>query len=304
MTRSTRSLVAAAAGLLIAAGIACGPAAAEAPAIAVMPFAYLDTSGEPRDQRAEHAARIAAMAGDLRASLADRGRFRVVAADIAGACAAEDSACVLAAAREAGADLVVTGAIQKASTMESQMWVGIFAADSGERVLYRNLSFRGDTDEAWRRATRFLVRQIETAAPAVAVLPFGFVDTSFEPEDQTAAHARRLAAMSSGLADALAASGEYRVVALAEGDKAHLCPPEDPNCALERARRDGADLVVAGGVQKISTMATRVWLGIFDTRDGKRVYYRDLNFRGDNDESWSRATQFIARQIEEAKPTP
>ena len=139
--------------------------------------------------------------------------------------------------------------------------------------------------------------------PTLAVLPFSYLDTSYEPKDQAADHARRLAAMSSDLGTLLAGDG-YRIVALAEGDRAHLCPQGDPNCALGRARRDGADLVLAGAVQKISTMASRIWIGIFDTRTGERVYYGDLNFRGDTDEAWRRATEFAAERIEAERPRP
>ena len=37
-------------------------------------------------------------------------------------------------------------------------------AATGERVLSRVLSFRGDTDEAWQHAARFFVRDLEATA--------------------------------------------------------------------------------------------------------------------------------------------
>jgi hypothetical protein len=153
------------AAVLVLALASPGPAAADAPRVAVLPFSYLDTSGERRDQSAEHQARLAAMAEQLRSELDAGGGLRVEvlpAAAVSG-CATGESECLLAAARDAGADLVLTGAVHKISTMATQMWVGVFDAASGKRVFYRSLSFRGDTDDAWRRATRFLARQIAAA---------------------------------------------------------------------------------------------------------------------------------------------
>src|SRR5260370_40676484 len=46
--------------------------------IAVIDFDYLDSSGEPRDQTAEHRARMAAFMSKLRADLAAGGMFAPV----------------------------------------------------------------------------------------------------------------------------------------------------------------------------------------------------------------------------------
>lgn len=144
----------------LALGQAQGSAAAPA-ALVVLEFGYLDTSGEQRDQRAEHAARLSEMRKSLGSQLSTGDRFRVVALpDHPTEACVENSSCLLGEAREAGADLVLTGTIHKISTMASQMWVGMFDAKTGERVFYRQMSFRGDTDEAWRRASAYLAREI------------------------------------------------------------------------------------------------------------------------------------------------
>lgn len=131
-------------------------------------FSYLDTSAEPSDQTAVHSARLAAMADALRSALAERGLFEIVTPPPeAGeaACAEDDGACILARARDAGAELLLLGAVQKISTMATQVWVSAFDVVTAERVFYRHLSFRGDTDEAWRRASRYLIREIEQDPP-------------------------------------------------------------------------------------------------------------------------------------------
>ena len=136
-----------------------------APALVLlMPFSYLDTSGEPRNQVRDHEARLAIMASELKTRLQTDGKYQVASPSAAvAACAATDSECILAAARQAHVDLIFTGAVHKVSTMATQIWVGIFDAATGKRVFYRQLTFRGDTDQAWRRSAEFLARQIETA---------------------------------------------------------------------------------------------------------------------------------------------
>ena len=136
--------------------------------LAIDDFSYLDTSGEQRDQTAEHAARLKAMTGALRSELAQSKLFEVVTLTPEGnelACADDDGTCILARAREAGADLLLLGAVQKISTMATQVWVSAFDVATTQRVFYRHLSFRGDTDEAWQRASRYLIREIEQNPP-------------------------------------------------------------------------------------------------------------------------------------------
>jgi hypothetical protein len=121
------------------------------------------------------------------------------------------------------------------------------------------------------------------------ISPFGFLDTSGEPRDQRAEHTERLSSMTHELASGLEASGLYRIV-------------EEGQCVIEQARAAGADLVLAGAVQKVSTMASSVWVGAFETATGKRVFYRQMTFRGDTDDAWHHATSFMVREIKDDPP--
>jgi hypothetical protein len=69
---------------------------------------------------------------------------------------------LVVAAREAGADVVLVGGLQKTSTLVQ--WAKIQAIDvRSERVVLEKLfTFRGDTDEAWRRAETFIFNEIAT----------------------------------------------------------------------------------------------------------------------------------------------
>ncbi len=157
-------------------GAACAvaaPAAAadEAPSpvpVAVFDLVYVDTSGEPRDQTQEHAARIRRFSDALRGYLARSGKFRIVTPQCGAApCAAEgEPSELLARARAAGAQLVVIGGVHKQSTLIQ--WIKVQAVEvRNERlVLDKLLTFRGDTDEAWQRAEAFAAREVAALVPA------------------------------------------------------------------------------------------------------------------------------------------
>lgn len=156
--------------LLITAALLCWAGAgmartAEVQAkLAIVGFRFLDTSGEPQDRTARHAARVQAMTEQIGAELATNGRFRIIDLPAAGEASSEPAAAV-AAAREAGADLALFGAVQKLSSLVLWAQASIVDTGTGESRLERLLSFRGDTDEAFQRAGSFLARQIAEALP-------------------------------------------------------------------------------------------------------------------------------------------
>jgi hypothetical protein len=166
--RKTYVVVARLAGALLLASVFVATRAAKAEeTLLLTPFGYLDTSGEPRDQSAEHARRLAAMETQIKDSLQSKGLFRIVAPpQDAAPCPQGETDCILGQARTAGAKLVLAGAVQKASTMESNVWMGVFDASDGKRVFFRQATFRGDTDDAWRHAAAFLSREIVENPPA------------------------------------------------------------------------------------------------------------------------------------------
>src|ERR1043166_3491905 len=95
------------------------PAAAPI-AVAVADFDYFDTSGEVTDQSAEHLARVASFANLLRDNLAAQSDYRVVTIECPDhPCTATSMSqdVFVAAARKAGARLVVYGGIRKMSTL-------------------------------------------------------------------------------------------------------------------------------------------------------------------------------------------
>jgi hypothetical protein len=74
------------------------------------------------------------------------------------------------------------------------------------------------------------------------------------------------------------------------------CPTETPDCLLGVARSKGAAFALFGVLHKASTLIMQLFLTIVPVDGGKTLVARELNFRGDNDESWSRAKDFLVDQ--------
>lgn len=160
--RNLRTL-ALAAGVGLA-GVARGAddAGAETP-IAVVDFDYRDTSGEMRDQNAEHRARLSAFMTRLRTDVSADPRFRIVSiacADPPCTVDRETLAALMNAARNAGARMLLYGEIDKTSTLIEWGRVQIVDVVADKVLFDKLLTFRGDTDEAWLRAESFLIEEL------------------------------------------------------------------------------------------------------------------------------------------------
>jgi hypothetical protein len=157
-------------GLALCLALTSAPLVAALPArgaeplpVAVADFDYRDTSGEPRDQRAEHAEQLKALGDRLRAALAGSGRYRIVALTCGSApcpSAGADPDAVVAAARQAGARLLVYGGLQKMSTLIQYLKAQVVDLEANALTFDRLLTFRGDNEEAWQRAEKFLAREL------------------------------------------------------------------------------------------------------------------------------------------------
>jgi hypothetical protein len=132
-------------------------------AVAVIDFGYVDTSGEERDQRKEHETRLGNFMRALRDDLAKGGSFGLVTpACVPKPCSLAGSTLtdLLAAAHEAGADILLIGGVHKMSTLVQNAKVEAIDARTGRVMFDKLFTFRGDTDEAWRRAEIFIVDEI------------------------------------------------------------------------------------------------------------------------------------------------
>jgi hypothetical protein len=159
-------------GLVLGPGLACadsGDPTAQGVGIAIVDFAYVDTSGEPTDQTAAHQRRLQAFMAALRRDFAADGQFRLVAVSCGSVPCATDGvapADLRRAASQAGAKILVLGGIHKLSTLVQ--WAKVEAIDiAADRVVFDRLfTFRGDSDEAWDRAETFVSRDVRAALAA------------------------------------------------------------------------------------------------------------------------------------------
>ena len=141
------------------------PARADAPRLAVFDFELVDTSlqGEVDGPRADEHDKLMRVGDQLRKELAESGKFRLL--DISPINAAAHGSnlqacggCDVQYAQQIGADLVITGVVQKVSNLILNMNIYLRDVHSGQLVTSMSADLRGNTDESWSRAMRYLVR--------------------------------------------------------------------------------------------------------------------------------------------------
>nr|WP_246367972.1 DUF2380 domain-containing protein [Aurantimonas endophytica] len=138
-------------------------AAIDAERVAVINFDYSDSSGEPEDQTAEHAARLVLFRETLEADLEKVASMATTTIPcMANGCRvsmirADD---LLQESRAAGVGLLVFGGVHKMSTLVEGGRVMVLDVAENRFVFDRVMSFRGDDDEAFVRAARLSARDI------------------------------------------------------------------------------------------------------------------------------------------------
>jgi len=144
--------------------------------------------------------------------------------------------------------------------------------------------------------------------PTIAVLDLELIDTSGEVTDQREDHARRLGAMVKRLREDFVAQGIYRVIdtpelraRIAETGKSQYLNRCN-GCELVLARSVDADRVLTGAVHKVSTLVLSLTVDIKDVATGAIVRRKALDFRGDNDVAWDRATRYLVRYLAAIPP--
>ena len=141
-------------------------AGAQTHRVAVMPIKFLDTSHEPRDQRRQHEARLALMLSVLKDEMAVGEVVEITPPQVSAACPDESPECLLQLVAAQGGDQAIFVTVLKTSTLIMQIYVQVMDVRESRLVLRRDLSFRGDNDESWRRAARFLADVLTNALAA------------------------------------------------------------------------------------------------------------------------------------------
>jgi len=298
------------ASLVLAAGLSPVRSAQPAgvvPGVMVADFSYVDTSGEPVDQSAAHQRRLKAFMVALRSEFAADQRLRLIDPPCASACIADATAtdALRHVATEAGAQVVVVGGVQKTSTL--LQWARTAAVDvASNRVIFEKMyTFRGDDDEAWRRAEIFVSRELRdvvaaqpaSASTRLALLPFVLEDTSAGAGavGETEYDVKELREATDAVRQLLSQSGRYRLVEISAGAVAQ--PKEGcGDCDLRLARDLGADQSLAGVVRRVSRTEYTVSFQLRDVGTGALIAAGDSGLRLGANYSWGRGAVRLVRE--------
>jgi Protein of unknown function (DUF2380) len=144
-----------------------------------------------------------------------------------------------------------------------------------------------------------LAQDAHASAPKVAVFDFEIVDTSLQgaANGPRADEAVRLARVTDKLRHDLAQSGRVDVVGIAPvAAQASASNLQDcGGCDAELAHRVGAKYSVTGWVQKVSNLILNLNVVVRDAETGKIIWGKSVDMRGNTDESWSRAIDYLVR---------
>ena len=150
-------------GLALLAPLAAAAQDGEPTRVAVFDFELIDTSavGEMTGPQEDETARLAALGEALREAYERTEGYRVmdvapVREEAAGRSLRHCGGCARGLADEIGADLAVTGTVQKVSNLILNVNVYIEDAEGAERAFSADI--RGNTDESWRRGLDWLIR--------------------------------------------------------------------------------------------------------------------------------------------------
>ncbi len=140
--------------------------AAEPPKLAVFDFEMIDTSlpGQFYGPQADEHDRLLRVGDLVRKELGESSKFQIV--DIAPVNAAAHQSnlqacggCDVKLAQQLNADLDITGVVQKVSNLILNINIYLRDVHTGRLVTAVSADMRGNTDESWSRATRYLIRE-------------------------------------------------------------------------------------------------------------------------------------------------
>jgi Protein of unknown function (DUF2380) len=135
--------------------------------------------------------------------------------------------------------------------------------------------------------------------PKVAVFDFELLDTSLQGavNGPQAGEQRRLKDVTEQLRKALTQSGNFVVLDVAPVNAAaHASNLQNcGGCDVEYAQKLGSDLAITGLVQKVSALILNMNIYLRDVHTGKLITAMSADFRGNTDESWSRAMSYLVR---------
>lgn len=153
---------------------------------------------------------------------------------------------------------------------------------------------------AWAIATN-----AASPAPRLVVLDVELTGDLGGPE-LAAEHQARLKLASNRLRESLSGTGLYQIVDSGPAQKTveelksrYLYLHDCNGCDLDLGRQLGADQVLVAWVDRVSGLILSFTYEIHDVATGQITARKSFSFRGDNDNSWTHAIDYMVRDLKE-----
>lgn len=196
-------------------------------------------------------------------------------------------------------------------------WLSWNAAKRAVGYGYRRVYWYEDGIEGWtaaRQATVLLEPLGPPVAGPAAVPTLVVLDLELSGDlggpELAAEHDARLRVESARLRDDLAQSGLYRLVDVApaakslETLKSQQAYLHDCNgCDLDVGRELHADRVLVAWVDRVSGLILTLTYEIHDVNSGQIVQRKSYDFRGDSDNAWNHAVDYMVRDLQNSAAT-
>jgi hypothetical protein len=123
-------------------------------------------------------------------------------------------------------------------------------------------------------------------------------------------HQARLTLAGTKLRESLAHTGLYQLVDSAPAQKTidemksrYLYLHDCNGCDLDVGRQLGADQVLVAWVDRVSALILSLTYEVHDVATGQIAARKSFGFRGDNDAAWTRAIDYMVRDLQESMTT-
>lgn len=161
--------------IMLSLSTSCVTAIAEPLKLAIFNFELIDTSlqGQMRGSSPQELQRLVKISDDLKTDLAKNKSYDVLdMAPVAAKAKIENlqacGGCEVALAHEIGADIAITGTVQKVSELILNLNLYLHDVKTGKLINQMSVDIRSNTDESWEHGLSFLVRNRVPAALAQA----------------------------------------------------------------------------------------------------------------------------------------
>jgi len=173
----------------------------------------------------------------------------------------------------------------------------------------RRLAFKADEPLSFELHTGWK-KYWPALRPKLVVLDVELTGDDGGP-DFASEHQARLKLASTRLRESLARTGHYHLVDNAPAQKTidelnarHRYLHDCNGCDLDLGRQLGADQVLVAWVDRVSALILSLTYEVHDVATGDIIARKSFGFRGDNDTSWTRAIEYMVRDLDESAPTP